>query len=103
MTDYYARDGRRITQKEWERRPEDNRVDLAEVGDVTVSTVYLGLDHRWGDGPPLIFETMIFGGPYDQDCWRYSDERAARAGHELVSQAVENGWATRDLHVPESV
>lgn len=25
-----------------------------------VSTVLLGLDHQYGDGPPLIFETMVF-------------------------------------------
>ena len=32
-----------------------------EVGDSLVSTVFLGLDHRFGsDGPPLWFETMIF-------------------------------------------
>lgn len=28
--------------------------------DYWVSTVFLGLDHRHGDGPPLIFETMVF-------------------------------------------
>jgi hypothetical protein len=25
-----------------------------------VSTVFLGLDHGWGDGPPVLFETMVF-------------------------------------------
>jgi len=25
-----------------------------------LSTVFLGLDHAWGGGPPLIFETMLF-------------------------------------------
>lgn len=25
-----------------------------------VSTVFLGLDHNWGEGPPHIFETMMF-------------------------------------------
>ena len=28
--------------------------------DYWVSTVFLGLDHNWGVGPPLIFETMVF-------------------------------------------
>jgi hypothetical protein len=32
------------------------------IGDVRVSTVFLGLDHSWGYGPPLLFETMIFNG-----------------------------------------
>lgn len=27
-----------------------------------VSTVWLGLDHSFGHGPPVVFETLIFGG-----------------------------------------
>lgn len=46
-----------------------------------VSTVFLGLDHSFGLGPPEVFETMIFGGPHDQSCWRYSTYDAAVAGH----------------------
>ena len=30
------------------------------AGERFVSTVFLGLDHSWMGGPPLIFETMIF-------------------------------------------
>lgn len=33
---------------------------------VLVSTVFLGLDHAWDGGLPLLFETMIFGGEHDQ-------------------------------------
>lgn len=32
-----------------------------ENGHYSVSTVFLGLDHNFGDGPPILFETMIFG------------------------------------------
>ena len=42
---------------------EDRRVDRTEFPDGTsVSTVFLALDHQFGDGPPLLFETMIFKG-----------------------------------------
>ena len=51
------------------------------IGDVRVSTVFLGLDHSWGNGPPLIFETMIFGGPHDQYQERYTTWEQAEAGH----------------------
>ena len=34
-----------------------------------LSTVWLGLDHQWGDGPPLIFETMLFA-PADPELRR---------------------------------
>ncbi len=49
---------------------------------VQVSTVFLGLDHRFGaDGPPVVFETMTFGGPFDQEQDRYSTWEEAEAGH----------------------
>jgi len=49
-----------------------------------VSTVWLGLDHCFGDGPPVIFETMVFTTKEsldDLDCKRYSTEAEALAGH----------------------
>lgn len=66
----------------------DNPEDLTRVGwteiepGIEVSTVFLGLDHGWGDGPPILFETMTFGGPHDGDCERYSTWNEAVVGHE---------------------
>lgn len=40
---------------------------------VKVSTVFLGIDHGFSllnDHVPVLFETMIFGGPHDQDMFR---------------------------------
>ena len=51
---------------------------------VMVSTVFLGLDHQFGKGPPLLFETLVFGGPRDGDQWRYSTWDEAEAGHKAV-------------------
>jgi len=48
----------------WARSFEDaeaRRVARTEFPDGTlVSTVFLGIDHQFDDGPPLLFETMIF-------------------------------------------
>lgn len=45
----------------WFENAGDERiVGRTEVGPVTVSTVFLGLDHGW-EKKPLLFETMIFG------------------------------------------
>jgi hypothetical protein len=52
---------------------------------VEVSTVFLGIDHQYGGGPPLLFETMAFGLPDDDEiCERYSTEQQAREGHTAV-------------------
>lgn len=47
---------------------------------VRVSTVFLGLNHGFGDAP-LWFETMIFGGAHDQFQERYSTWEEAESGH----------------------
>ena len=46
-----------------------------------ISTVFLGLNHNSGDGPPLLFETMIFGGEHDQYQVRCSTWKQAEAMH----------------------
>lgn len=48
---------------EWAREFEnfDNRrLRQDDVDGCLVSTVFLGLDHGWGGGPPILFETMAF-------------------------------------------
>lgn len=62
----------------------NRRVALDRIGDASVSTVFLGLDHSFGGGPPLIFETLISGGEHDQDMWRYSTWDEAIAGHQAA-------------------
>jgi hypothetical protein len=95
---YFARDGSPMTQEEWSVRLVDlayKHVAVTAVDDdVEVSTVWLGLDHRFvGDGPPLIFETLIFGGPLDGEMWRYANEDAALAGHDQAVAACREAKA----------
>lgn len=37
---------------------------------IEISTVFLGMDHNFGDGPPLVFESMVFGGEHQGECRR---------------------------------
>jgi hypothetical protein len=63
-----------------------------EVGEQSVSTVFLGIDHSFSDdGPPIIFETMIFGGPFDEYQWRYATWDEAAAGHKRLVKALIEG------------
>ena len=64
------------------------------IDDVRVSTVFLGLDHSFGDGPPLLFETMIFGGEHDQYQERYPNRDAAFAGHDRAMALVRDSAVT---------
>lgn len=88
---YYDRQGQPMTMVEWSKSISDleyKRVAYDEVdgGTIQVSTVWLGLNHQYGDGPPLIFETMVFGGPNDNDCYRYASEEEALEGHKKCVQ-----------------
>lgn len=54
-----------------------------------VSTVFLGIDHRFlGDGPPILWETRVFGGPHDGLLRHYTRPDTARAGHREVLAMV---------------
>lgn len=44
----------------------DRHVGNTVVGKVHISTIFLSIDHSFGSGKPLLFETMIFGGKHDQ-------------------------------------
>jgi len=71
----------------WAMWFEANRVvDYTEITSaVHVSTIFMGLDHRhFGKGPPILFETMIFGGPLDQHMWRYASWDDAITGHKAA-------------------
>lgn len=59
-------------------------------GDVEISTVFLGLGHQFGDGSPLLFETLVLGGELDGDMWHYSTWHEAEEGHnEVVTRCRE--------------
>lgn len=59
----------------------DRQVAFDEIGGVRLSTVFLGLDHNFcPEGPPLLFETMTFGGGWEV-CERYATWDEAEAGH----------------------
>ena len=95
MTDKYILDehGSPVPEPDlhkWEKWLEksDRHIARDEIGDVTVSTVFLGIDHSWGDGDPILFETMIFGGKHDQYQVRYSTRIEAIHGHADAVQMV---------------
>jgi hypothetical protein len=67
----------------------DRIVAKTRVGECEVSTVFLGINHRWDDGPPLLFETMIFGGPHDQYQTRSSTWEEAEEQHRAACATVK--------------
>jgi len=90
MSDKYVLDADRTAVRcddlmAWARAFEDDagrRVARTEVGPYTVSTVFLGIDHQFGDGPPLIFETMVFSqGAEEEEQDRCSTWAEAEAMH----------------------
>jgi len=61
------------------------------IGTAKVSTVFLGLDHNFfpdDDAAPVLWESMIFGGPLDQEQRRYTSKAEALVGHEELCALV---------------
>lgn len=66
----------------WVTENEVKRIVMRQdVDGITISTVFLGLDHSWIGGPPVLWETMIFGGEHDQYQERYYSFDDALDGH----------------------
>lgn len=69
-----------------------------------VSTVDLGLDHSFGDGPPLYYETMIFereNGDTDWGdlyCNRYTTREEAMKNHRRIIEAFKNNQVSVAEH-----
>lgn len=64
-------------------------IGLEGSHNLIVSTVYLGLDHNFSDhGPPIIWETMIFYGDWEDYQWRYATRNAAMANHRTVVDII---------------
>jgi hypothetical protein len=79
--------------EEWAKHGESAHCHVADemVGAVRVSTVFLGVDHSHGYGPPLVFETMIFGGPHDQHQTRASTWDDAEKQHAEAVAVARSG------------
>lgn len=65
----------------------DRCVARANIGDVSISTVFLGIDHGWS-GRPVLWETMIFGGEHNNYQKRYHTRTEALMGHKRAFEMV---------------
>jgi hypothetical protein len=95
MTDKYILDddGNPVPEPDlmrWGRwlRTADRSIASSQFGDVWVSTVFLGLNHRFSEGSPLLYETMIFGGEHDGYQDRCGTPGEAREMHDRACAMV---------------
>ena len=87
-----------LTWARWFENTSNRRVAWTQVNSaITVSTVFLGLDHRFsGEGPPFVFETMVFieeASALKKSDWqgwmmRYSSWDDAQTGHKTIVRKV---------------
>ena len=82
---------------EWARWCEkaERHVGDTQVGKLRVSTVFLGLDHSFSRGVPILFETMIFGDDPIHYQERYATWEDAEEGHriavKIAKQKIKEG------------
>lgn len=61
---------------------QDRQIALDTVGKFSISTVFMGWDHQCiEDGPPIIYETMMFDNRKSIACKRASTEKEALEYH----------------------
>ena len=95
MSDKYILKGKKAVPVEdvleWARWFEtaNRRVAKDNIGEASISTVFLGIDHNFFGGKPLLFETMIFGGKHNDYQDRYHTWEEAEAGHKKAVDLVK--------------
>lgn len=96
---------------QWFESREGKIVKQDTVNGHWISTVFLGMDHRFTTdvGPPIVFETMIFPSEdnlVECNCWRYCTYDEALFGHELACEVAlkyGSGIPQADLEKAASV
>jgi hypothetical protein len=58
---------------------------------VRVCTAFLGIDVSFGVGEPILFETMVLGGKWDRELFRYCTWEAAYESHAAIVQCLKDG------------
>jgi len=76
----------------------DVKWDGNNLGQVKVSTVFLGVDYCCDEGEPMLFETMVFGGPLDEECERCSTWEAAEQMHDKWVEKVKQATVSLPAH-----
>lgn len=107
MSDYYRLDGHEAVPCDlsaWAMTMQSaagRRVASTIIGESRVSTVFLGLDHSFGEGPPLLFETLVFGGPLADEMDRCTTWEQAEAMHEAMCKRVRDATPAKPQSDPE--
>lgn len=73
---------------EWLSTGERTIANTQITDDIRVSTIFLSIDYGFSlddNHPPILWETMIFGGPDDMAQWRYTGRDQALAHHDQVA------------------
>ena len=88
MTDrYILKDGIPVPEPdlmkwaEFFEKTENRIVKQDEIDGVKISTIFLGINHNFGEGIPILYETMVFGGDSHGDMERYATVEEALVGH----------------------
>jgi len=99
----------------WFEKPENRIVARTDIDDeITVSTMFLGLDHQYSndpEAPPILFETLVLGqeltlkwpdgriGSYREshDSCRYSTYAEAQKGHEEMCARIRARFEAGNL------
>lgn len=85
---------------EWfEKSDRKRRVAKSDVAGLCISTVFLGVDHNFtDDGPPLLFETMVFNHWTDGRVYgRCSTWTQAKAMHKEAVEVMKRCKSRAEL------
>ena len=109
---YYILDGKKVVSSDiqgWMKFMSTPRTDFwcrgkrksirrTKLFGVLISTVFLGIDHGFGKGKPVLFETMMFGDIVSDYQERYTTYDEAVKGHKFAVGYVIGAFISTKLN-----
>ena len=92
---FYDKEGKKVSLKAWNNLMMDQEYKIVAsdmIGDCHISTVWFGLNNSfYKTKAPIIFETMIFGGKFEEENYMetYCTEEEALKGHKRAVELVK--------------
>lgn len=88
---------------EWFEEGKNRIVKRTDLNDWFVSTVFLGLDHRFsGKGDPILWETMVFEQELSEfEIPAYGNHPARKRKHHKSVEQYENRYSSKEAAIED--
>jgi hypothetical protein len=80
-----------------QRLVQDTQLTDSAGDNIRICTAFLGVDVNFGEDRPILFETVVLGGRYDWELYRYGTWEEAEQGHAAVVERCQGTGVSEQI------